>query len=101
MRRASCALLRRASASGAACDFSAAAAPGSVAAAAAPLERFRERLASGPDFDAFVSGKDLANKDGYSVAAPPLKAGGAAGAAGAAARAHPPDRRRASPSRTG
>ena len=47
-----------------------------AAAAAAPaspsLDKFRERLASGPDFGAFLSG--TGSKDGsYSVAAPPLK----------------------------
>ena len=41
------------------------------------LDRFRERLAEGPDFNAFINGSTL-GKDGYSVEAPPLKASCAA-----------------------
>jgi len=104
MRRAASQVLRRASAAGAACDQStaagAAAAP-AAALASKPLERFRERLAAGPVFDDFVSGKDLSAKEGYSVAAPPLKARRAAPLAARHARADAGARRLASPSRSG
>ena len=76
------------------------------AAESAPLARFRQRLASGPAFDDFVSGASLApdsvDKEGYSVAAPPLKARRRAQAGVAPLGAHaPPPTRRASLSRSG
>jgi hypothetical protein len=93
MRRGGAALLRQASGRGACCSgapsgaasasaaatsaqraFAAQAAPAAAPAAAAKLEALREKLAAGPDFNAFISGGTLASKDGYSVTAPPLKA---------------------------
>ena len=90
------ALLRRLSAGA---ELSSAAGP--AAAAVSPLDAFKARLASGPDFSAFVNGKDLSNKEDYSVVAPPLKARGRA-ACGAARRASlTPSPRRGSRSRPG
>jgi hypothetical protein len=79
--------------------FAAQAAP-AAAPAAAKLEQLRERLAAGPDFNAFISGGALATKDGYSVQAPPLKARPAAALPPCALRTTaPPRRRRALPPR--
>lgn len=66
--RAASALLRAASGAASTSRASSTAAP----AGAAALEQFRERVASGPDLDAFILPNT--SKDGYSVPAPPLKA---------------------------
>jgi len=66
-------LLRRLSAGAELCS-----AAGPATAASSPLDAFKQRLAAGPSFDAFVSGKDLSNKEDYSVVAPPLKVSGRA-----------------------
>ena len=76
--RATAAVLRAAASSGPAsrlfaADGSAAVATAAAASATPALDKFRERLSSGPDFAAFVSAPPGASKDGYSVAAPPLK----------------------------
>ncbi len=84
-RSAASALLRCAASSSTSSSraFAAVGSPAATAsAAAAPaLDKFRERLAAGPDFSAFISGEALASKDGYSVVAPPLKARSATRAA--------------------
>ena len=50
-------------------------APAAAAAGGERLEQLRAKLASGPDFDAFIKGSALSgDRDGYSVQAPPLKA---------------------------
>jgi hypothetical protein len=50
-------------------------APAAAAASGERLEQLRAKLASGPDFDAFIKGSALSgDRDGYSVQAPPLKA---------------------------
>lgn len=77
-------LLRRALAPlarGAASESAAAASVAPDGGGGAPLERFRSRLASGPDFSAFVAGSSLGGSHeaaGYAVPAPPLKARAAA-----------------------
>jgi hypothetical protein len=50
-------------------------APATAPAAGEKLEQLRAKLASGPDFNAFIKGSALAgDREGYSVQAPPLKA---------------------------
>jgi hypothetical protein len=50
-------------------------APAAAPAAGEKLEQLRAKLASGPDFNAFIKGSALAgDREGYSVQAPPLKA---------------------------
>ena len=67
--RAASALLRAASGSA---STSRTASSTAAPAGAAALEQFRERVAAGPDLDAFILPN--ASKEGYSVPAPPLKA---------------------------
>ena len=56
----------------------ASAAETAAAASGTALERFRDRLASGPDFGAFISGTKLSDPE-YAVQAPPLKVRARAG----------------------
>ena len=50
-------------------------APAAAPAAGEKLEQLRAKLASGPDFNAFIKGSALGgDREGYSVQAPPLKA---------------------------
>jgi len=77
-RGAAAAVLRATATSGPAtrlfaADGSSAVATAAAASATPALDKFRERLSTGPDFAAFVASPPGTSKDGYSLPAPPLK----------------------------